>query len=143
MIGFLIGAGWLMLAALTEAFLGVSAEQTALEEVAEPLSAEDADTPSHREEPDGTASTRRPERQRRFFAPPPTYAGTAPGPDRYVDREIDAIEQAATDRPMSREELARAVNARTWGPGRFRRALRLAQSERRVTRVGRNTYARA
>jgi len=37
----------------------------------------------------------------------------------------------------------RAVNARTWGPGRFRRALRLAQSERRITRVGRNTYARA
>src|SRR3954465_1278288 len=143
MIGFLIGAGWLMLAALTEAFLGVSAEQTALEEVAEPLSAEDADTPSHREEPDGTASTRRPERQRRFFAPPPPYAGTAPGPDRDVHRGSDAIEQAATDRPMSREELARAVNARTWGPGRFRQALRLAQSERRVTRVGRNTYARA
>ena len=29
---------------------------------------------------------------------------------------------------MSREELARAVNARTWGPGRFRRALRLARA---------------
>jgi hypothetical protein len=67
----------------------------------------------------------------------------APGPDRYIDREIDAIEQAAADGPKSRGELARAVNARTWGPGRFRRALRLAQSERRVTRVGRDTYSRA
>jgi hypothetical protein len=70
----------------------------------------------------------------------------APGPDRYIDREIDAIERAATEGPMSREELARAVNARIWGPGRFRRALRLAQSEHRltrVTRVGRDTYARA
>jgi MFS family permease len=143
MIGFLIGAGWLLLAALTEAFLGVSAEQTSLEEVAEPLSAEDADTPSHREESDETTATRRPARQRRFFAPPPPYAGTAPGPDRYLDREIDAIEQATADGPKSREELARAVNARTWGPGRFRRALRLAQNERRVTRVGRNSYARA
>jgi hypothetical protein len=143
MIGFLIGAGWLLLAALTEAFLGVSADQTSLEEVAEPLSQEDADTPSHRDETEGAAPSRRRQRQRRLYAPPPPYAGTAPGPDRYIDREIDAIERAATEGPMSREELARAVNARIWGPGRFRRALRLAQSERRVTRVGRDTYARA
>jgi MFS family permease len=143
MIGFLIGAGWLLLAALTEAFLGVSAEQKSLEEVAEPLSQEDADTPSHRDETEGAAPSRRRQRQRRLYAPPPPYAGTAPGPDRYIDREIDAIERAATEGPMSREELARTVNARIWGPGRFRRALRLAQSERRVTRVGRDTYARA
>jgi hypothetical protein len=78
-----------------------------------------------------------------MFAPPPPYAGIAPGPDRYIDREIDALEQATADGPKSRAELVRAVNARTWGPGRFRRALRLAQSERRITRVGRNTYARA
>ena len=54
-----------------------------------------------------------------------------------------ALEQAAGDEPKSRQELARAVRARTWGPGRFRRALRMAQSERRVTRVGRDRYARA
>jgi len=143
MVGFLIGAGWLLLAAVTEAILGVPAEKTSLEEVAEPLSSEDADTPSHREESDEPAPTRRPQRQRRMFAPPPPYAGIAPGPDRYIDREIDALEQATADGPKSRAELVRAVNARTWGPGRFRRALRLAQSERRITRVGRNTYARA
>jgi len=143
MVGFLIGAGWLLLAAVTEAILGVPAEKTSLEEVAEPLSSEDADTPSHREESDEPAPTRRPRRQRRMFAPPPPYAGVAPGPDRYIDREIDALEQATADGPKSRAELVRAVNARTWGPGRFRRALRLAQSERRITRVGRNTYARA
>ena len=97
MIGFLIGAGWLLLAALTEAILGVSAEQTSLEEVAEPLSQEDADTPSHRDETEGVGHARRPQRQRRLYAPPPPYAGTAPGPDRYIDREIDAIEQAAAD----------------------------------------------
>jgi MFS family permease len=142
MIGFLIGAGWLLLAALTEAFLGVSAEQTSLEEVAEPLSAEDADTPSHRDESGQAAPARRPERQRRLYAPPPPYAGPAAGPDRYIDREIQAIEEAAAGGPKSREEIARAVNARTWGPGRFRRALRVAQSERRVTRVGRDSYAR-
>jgi hypothetical protein len=78
-----------------------------------------------------------------MYAPPPPYAGSAPGPDRYIDREIDAIEQAAADCPKSRNELARTVNARIWGPGRFRRALRLAQSEGRVTRVGRDSYARA
>jgi MFS family permease len=39
LIGYLIGAGWLIAAAATEVVLGVRAEQRSLEDVAEPLSA--------------------------------------------------------------------------------------------------------
>jgi hypothetical protein len=61
-----------------------------------------------------------------------TAAAVAPlviraGTDRYLDREITAIEQATADQPNSREELAP----------------RLAQSERRVTPGRPNSYARA
>ena len=43
MVGFLIAAVWLLLAAVTSWFLAVDAEQKPLEEVAEPLSSEAAD----------------------------------------------------------------------------------------------------
>jgi len=43
MVGFLIAAVWLLLAAITSWFLAVDAEQKPLEEVAEPLSSEAAD----------------------------------------------------------------------------------------------------
>jgi hypothetical protein len=39
MVGYLIAAGWLLAAAITEAVLDVDAEQQSLEEVAEPLRA--------------------------------------------------------------------------------------------------------
>jgi MFS family permease len=42
MIGFLIAAGLMFLAAVSEAVFGVDAEQESLEDIAEPLSAEAA-----------------------------------------------------------------------------------------------------
>jgi MFS family permease len=145
MYGFFIGAGWLLLAAITEAILGVSAEQTPLEEVAEPLASEDADTASHREDTDEEPQRRQPAglpaRYRGLASPRQTFAGLPPTPDRDIDREISAIEQAAGE-PISRDDLARVVRARSWGPGRFRRALRTAQNERRIQRVGRDRYQR-
>jgi len=148
MWGYIIGAVWLLVAAGTELVLGVSAEQRPLEDVAEPLASEDADTPSHREESeDGGArrptSSGRPLRYRGMSSPRQTFTGFTAGDDRDIDREIAAIEQAIAEGPMSREDLARTVRARNWGPGRFRRALRVAESERRITRSGRDTYQRA
>ena len=146
MYGYLIGAGWLLLAALTEVGLGVDAEQTSLEEVAEPLASEDADTPSHREdseddEPRKKPATALPARYRGLSSPRQTFAGIPPTPDRDIDREVATIEQAAAE-PISRDELARTVRARHWGPGRFRRALRTAQRDGRVRRIGRDRYQR-
>jgi hypothetical protein len=40
MIGFLIAAGLMFIAAVSEGFLGVDTEQESLEDIAEPLSAE-------------------------------------------------------------------------------------------------------
>jgi hypothetical protein len=73
-------------------------------------------------------------------SPRQTFTGLPAGEDRDIDREIAAIEQAVAEGPMSRQDLARTVRARNWGPGRFRRALRVAESERRITRLGRDTY---
>ena len=146
MWGYLIGAAWLLVAAGTELVLGVSAEQRPLEDVAEPLASEDADTPSHREERDeqqpAGQPVGRPARYRGMSSPRQTF-GAMPAPDRDIDREVAAIEQAVSEGPVSREELARAVCARNWGPGRFRRALQVAQQERRISRVGRDSYQRA
>jgi hypothetical protein len=61
-----------------------------------------------------------------------------------LDREIDAIADALDgDGTLSRDELAARVGARRWGPGRFRYALREAESEGRIRRVSRTTYAPA
>ena len=76
----------------------------------------------------------------------PGMVGTAsrstPVADADLDREIEIIGRALIDRgPIRREELARAVGARYWGPGRFPRALREALQEGRALRVARRTYA--
>jgi hypothetical protein len=58
-----------------------------------------------------------------------------------LDREIEAVADVLQERgDMNRAELHVAVNARLWGPGRFRRALREAVQERRVKRVPGSRY---
>jgi MFS family permease len=64
------------------------------------------------------------------------------GEERELDREIEMIAQALDEHgETGREELARLVGARYWGPGRFRRALREAVEEHRARRVSRSVYA--
>jgi hypothetical protein len=59
----------------------------------------------------------------------------------YADREVELIEHALSEQETAtREELAAAVGARHWGPGRFRRALRLAIARGRIRSAGRNRY---
>jgi hypothetical protein len=76
----------------------------------------------------------------------PGMVGTAshwtPAADEDLDREIEIIGRALVDRGAYRRvELAKAVGARYWGPGRFGRALREAVEEGRARRVSRTTYA--
>jgi MFS family permease len=146
MVGFLIAAGWLLLAGVTAWFLAVDAEQKSLEDIAEPLSAagrdegatdhadaddRDADEPTHRE--------------RREIGGYPVRAGAHWSP-RYsfhgandpLAGQMTALERvlAESDRPLPERELLARTNARHWGPGVARRALRRAVAEGRIAREG-------
>jgi MFS family permease len=78
----------------------------------------------------------RPGPGRSMYSPMPTYSAFDDSAD--VDREVESISQAVSERgEMDRAELARAVGARYWGPGRFRAALREALEEGSVRRTSR------
>jgi MFS family permease len=130
-IAFFIGAAVMALGGIVELFLGVKAEQQDLESIAKPLTAEEAE-----------------ERQAREPAPRPRRAHTSPGmpvsaPLAPVgfDREIAAIERVLEERgPTGRHDLARAVGAHFWGPGRFASALHAAVRSGKARRVSRTLY---
>jgi hypothetical protein len=132
---FLIAAGWLLAAGVTTFFLAVDAEQKPLEEIAEPLSSEQADDGAGRHDGDrrgrGTAS----------WAPLYAYS---PVEDLLLEGQVTAIERAASDadEPLAERELLARANARYWGPGVARRALRRAVATGRVEHAG-GRYARA
>jgi MFS family permease len=131
-IGFLVGAVWLVAAAVTELFLGVDAEQEQLEEIAEPLSAEEG---KQTESPRSRTESRRPN-----WSAYPLDPGRLPT-SRTTELEVSAIRAAASGgEAVTRAELARRVGARRWGPGRFRRALDVAVARGAVVRVGRLAY---
>jgi hypothetical protein len=59
----------------------------------------------------------------------------------WLDREIELIGRALVEGGEARrDELARRVGARYWGPGRFRVALREAVAEGYAERIGRNHF---
>jgi uncharacterized protein YcaQ len=76
--------------------------------------------------------------------------GTAGTADRYaamaefdLDREIESLVRALEELgPTEPGRLARHVGGPSWGPGRFRTALRTAVDEGRATRQGRR-YSKA
>jgi MFS family permease len=171
MVAFLIGAGVMAIGGIAEIFLGVNAEQEQLEDVAKPLTAEEAETgklageddegaadePTGRErrwqERDERRSSQERSGGRRYRPGPgmgeafysPGMLGTAvhsrPVPQTVLDREIDAIAAVVEeDGPLPREEIARRIGARRWGPGRFRNALAEAEVEGRIRRISRTIY---
>jgi MFS family permease len=87
---------------------------------------------------------------RRFRPGPGSISGSpgmGPAPisgedDAALDREIESIAQALHRLGTARrDELAREVGARYWGPGRFSAAVREAASEGMVRRVSRSVLA--
>jgi hypothetical protein len=170
LVAFLIGAGVMALGGVAELFLGVRAENAQLEDIAKPLTAEEAEhglpgaeqEQEQEQEQDESQqrwqqrAERRAARDRtgrrryrpgpgpgeRFYSP--GMVGTAyrsrEAPPSRRDREIDAIAAALADGPLRRDALAQRVGARRWGPGRFQSALDEAQIEGRVRRLGRSLY---
>jgi MFS family permease len=165
-IGFFIGAVVMAIGGIAELAFGVKAEQRQLEDIAEPLTAEEAPEPveTERERPKEEEAERaerirrraeaREQRERagrRRYRPGPGRLGASRGltpsagevdSEADLDREIGIIERALEDRgSANRRELARRVGARYWGPGRFRAALREAAAEGAVKRLRGGEYA--
>jgi hypothetical protein len=64
-----------------------------------------------------------------------------PAPVAALQHEVEAIGRAVDEGgPISRDELARAVRARRWGPGRFGRALGEAVASGRIRRTRRGRF---
>jgi MFS family permease len=138
--GFFIGAAVMALGGIAELLFGVRAEQRTLEDIAEPLTAEEAKGAGEeagREPPAAPASE-------------PIYiAGSrglplwAPGEIGSARKgEIEAVVRALREQgSATRRELARRVNARRWGPGRFHGALREAVHGGQVKRLHRGRYS--
>jgi MFS family permease len=182
--GFFVGAAAMALGGVAELRWGVRAERQSLEDIATPLTAEEAEaTPEQaaalraereRQLPEAARraaheraeriagrNVRRAQRERRGlrrYRPGPTasfyspgMAGTASTPsrlsaasDEQLDREVEAIDRALREQgPGDRDEVARRVRARRWGPGRFGNALREAVEEGRAKRLSRDTYGPA
>jgi hypothetical protein len=60
-----------------------------------------------------------------------------------LDHEVETISRAVAEQDsMSMRELHREVGARYWGPGEFRRAVREALAENRITRRSRGRIGR-
>jgi len=150
-IGFFIGAVVMSIGGIAELLFGVRAEQKQLEEVAEPLTAEGGEDGRPRApEPQPasrTAGLRAPGRWRP--GPGPLSSARAmgvsgPHPPVPLDSEVSLIETALREHgSANRQELARRVGGRYWGPGRFREALREAVSQGRAKRLPRGEFAPA
>jgi MFS family permease len=166
-IAFFIGAAVMAVGGIVELIFGVKAEQEPLEDIAKPLTAEEAERapggdreqgPDRGEQERRERIERRRARERtgrRRYRPGPSYGAYpywSPGlvgtslrtretADTILDREVEAIGSAVDEGgPVSREELYRLVGGRRWGPGRFRRALEEAVRDGRIRRVGRDRY---
>src|SRR5215210_3976729 len=164
-IAFFIGAAVMAIGGLVEIFFGVKAEGQELEDIAKPLTAEDAEQDKRPDEdvaasPDPSRRSRdlsaersadRREQARRYRLGPAGRGGSSPGmpvsaPITELEflREVQKIEQALAEHGQTeRRELARLVGARFWGPGRFPAALREAVLSGRARRVDRNHFAPA
>ncbi len=144
-IGFFIGAVVMAIGGIAEILFGVKAEQEQLEDIAKPITAEDAE----REEPEEAPERPSPARAPRRYRLGPGRASSSPGMPLYLqaqevglEREVTILEQALKEHgSASRRELSRRVGARYWGPGRFSAALREAIAENRVKRLRRDQYA--
>jgi MFS family permease len=171
-IGFFIGAAVMALGGVAELFFGVKAAGRQLEDIAEPLTAVEAE-PGGREEltredagrdEDGardatrerirTRIERRQQRERsglRRYQPGPgsfptarVPADAAPVSEQVLDDQILSIQRALDEHGLTeRRELATLVGARYWGPGVFREALREATVDGDIRRTSRSTYAPA
>jgi MFS family permease len=141
-VAFFIGAGVMAIGGIVELFFGVKAEQVPLENIAKPITAEEAEEMPEREREGRRRYRPGPGLQYPYYSP--GLVGTSlrrPVALTELQREVEAIGRAVDEGgPVSRDELFRTVGARRWGPGRFRRALGEAVASGRIRRTGRGRF---
>ena len=130
--GYVLGASLMIVAGIIQAVIGVEAARKNLEDIAKPLSAEEAEESEPAE---------------RVVGPPVLLlrlpASSTRVPDEDIDEEVAALAGALAEGELTRDELGRRVNCRLWGPGRYRRALAIAQARGEIRRTGRGRFAAA
>jgi MFS family permease len=141
-IAFYIGAAVMAVGGIVELFYGVKAEQVPLENIAKPLTAEEAEQIPEREREGRRRYRPGPGMEYPYYSP--GMVGTSlrrPTAMAGLQHEVEAIGQAVDEGgPISREELYRVVGGRRWGPGRFRRALGEAVAAGRIRRTARGRF---
>jgi MFS family permease len=141
-LGFFIGAAVMAVGGIVELFFGVKAEQTPLENVAKPLTAEEAEGVPERERQGRRRYRPGPGIEYPYYSP--GFMGTSLRRQTAASdlhHEVEAIGRAVDEGgPISREELFRVAGARRWGPGRFGRALGEALATGRIRRAGRGRF---
>jgi MFS family permease len=139
---FLIGAAVMAVGGIIELMFGVKAEQVPLEDIAKPLTAEEAEHMPDREREGRRRYRPGPGLEYPYYSP--GLMGTSlrrPTPVSELQHEVEAIGRAVDEGgPISREELVRTVRARRWGPGRFGRALGEAVATGRIRRTARGRF---
>jgi hypothetical protein len=159
--GYMLGAVLMILAGIVQAVLGIEAARKDLEQIAAPISAEEAEEAEEprfrREREPAVASARaeerprsdRYERRRRFgpgeaqFSYSPVQQSSSRVPDEDIDEEVATLARALRETGpagLDRRELGERVNCRRWGPGRFRRALAAAEARGAIRRTARGHY---
>ena len=148
-IGFFIGAAVMTLGGIAELVFGVKAEQKPLEQIAEPLTAEEGGEVEEPERKEPARPLPAPRRARGRFrpGPGPLYSArgmyvSGPHPPVPLDSEVAMIDVALQEHgSCNRRELRRRVGARYWGPGRFGEALRQAVAEGRAKPLPKGQFA--
>jgi MFS family permease len=139
---FLIGAAVMAMGGIAEIFFGVKAEQVPLEDIAKPLTAEEAEHMPEREREGRRRYRPGPGLEYPYYSP--GFMGTSlrrPTALAELQHEVEAIGRAIDEGgAISRDELYRVVGGRRWGPGRFRRALDEAVATGRIRRTGRGRF---
>ncbi|MFL5846436.1 MAG: MFS transporter [Solirubrobacteraceae bacterium] len=145
--GFWIGSGVMALGGIAALLFAVKAEGRSLEDIATPLTADGVeDEEPERFERIGRRRENRRQREERGarrLAPgrPSVARDEAARFERTLDEEIGEIARVLADRGvLERDQLAVAVGASSWGPGRFAEALRAAEREGQVERLSGGRY---
>ena len=171
--GYTLAAFLMVASGLVAAFLAVDAEGKQLEDIATPITAAEAEVvgdkapaegaPAEADRPSAAQPERAPAAQPErapvpaIAAAPPSYRfgrGGSQGWSPYasystttaeeLSDEIDAIVKVVNEHgTLPREVVRQRVNARTWGPGCFQKAVSEAMKTGQVTRVGRRSLAPA